>query len=119
LARPLPMCPVSGHARAAPTLRVGAFSIPIPGPLPAPSATFRRLAMCYLFPSRAGGRFLPGRCEGKKPTPRQPSVGLYKGGAVWGLGVFPSCPPVLAIGGYITLRGGIPCIHRSLVIGQP
>jgi hypothetical protein len=35
------MCPVSGHARTAPTLRAGAFSSCIPRPSPAPSAAER------------------------------------------------------------------------------
>ena len=85
-------------------LRAGALFIPIPGTLLSPSATFRRLAMCYLFPIRAGGRFLPGRCEGKKPTPRQPSVGLYKGGGL-GSGRFSLLSPGLSYRGVYQFQG--------------
>jgi hypothetical protein len=97
------MCPVSGHARDTPTLRpsasgCGAWFIPIPGTLSAPSAAFRRFAVCYLFPGRAGGGFLSAVVRAKNPTPRQPSVGLYKGGGL-GSGRFSLLSPGLSYRG--------------------
>jgi hypothetical protein len=41
--------------------------------------------------------FAPSKVRGTKAHPRQPSVGNIKGGG-FGFKIFPSCPPVLAIG---------------------